>query len=214
MIGENVKKKVAFLGAGSFSDGVLVWLDTDKYEFVGYFDDKAIESYREFQVFGKIHEVLGYLDNGSIDGVFVTIGDNVKRQEIFELVASSHYDKLINIISDKSYISNLESIQGRGIFIGFAAFVGAGSIISDNCILNTAAIVEHHTVVEHHCNIAPRATVNGLCHIGQGVYLGSASTVIQMLRIANGTTVGAGAVVVKSIEESGTYVGVPARKIK
>ncbi|MDO4814839.1 MAG: acetyltransferase [Gemella sp.] len=209
-----MKKKVAFLGAGSFSDGVLAWLDTNKYEFVGYFDDKDIEYYRNHKVFGKISQVLSHLENGTIDGVFVTIGDNAKRREIFELVAKNHYEKIINIISPRAYISNLDSIQGRGIFIGFSAFIGADAKISDNCIINTAAIVEHHTRVEKHCNIAPRATVNGICNIGQEVYLGSASTVIQMISIADKTTVGAGAVVVKNIEEAGTYVGVPAKKIK
>lgn len=209
-----MKKKIAFLGAGSFSDGVLSWLDNHEYEFVGYFDDKGIDRYRQHKVFGKIHEVLSYLENGTIDGVFVTIGDNVKRKEVFEMVAQQHYDKIINIISDKAYVSDESSINGRGIFIGFSAFIGAESRISDNCIVNTAAIVEHHTIVESHCNIAPRATVNGLCYIGEAVYIGSAATVIQMIHVAQCVTIGAGAVVVRDILESGTYVGVPAKKIK
>lgn len=209
-----MKKKIAFLGAGSFSDGVLSWLDKEKYEFIGYFDDKDIATYRNYKVFGKIEEVLDYLEDGKVDGVFVTIGDNDKRKEIFEMVSKNHYDKIINIISDRSYISETASLEGRGIFVGFSAFIGADSKISDNCIINTSVIVEHHTNVEKHCNIAPRATINGLCHIEEEVYLGSGSIVIQMIKIAAKTTIGAGAVVVKNIEESGTYVGVPAKKIK
>ncbi|MBS8097782.1 NeuD protein, partial [Streptococcus suis] len=42
----------------------------------------------------------------------------------------------------------------------------------------------------------------------------SGSTVIQCIEIAPYTTLGAGTVVLKSLTESGTYVGVPARKIK
>ena len=44
--------------------------------------------------------------------------------------------------------------------------------------------------------------------------VGSGSTIIQLVEIAPYTIIGAGAVVVKTIEDSGTYVGVPARKIK
>ncbi|MGM5693725.1 NeuD/PglB/VioB family sugar acetyltransferase [Streptococcus suis] len=207
-------KKVAFLGAGTFSDGVLPWLDSRLYELVGYFDDKPIESYRGYPVFGRLHDVIDYLDTGKIDAVFVTIGDNVKRKEIFELIAKEHYNALFNIISEQAHIFSPDSIKGRGIFLGFSSFVGADSYVYDNCIINTGAIIEHHTTVEAHCNITPGVTVNGLCHIGTGTYIGSGSTVIQCIEIAPYTTLGAGTVVLKSLTESGTYVGIPARKIK
>lgn len=208
------KKKVAFLGAGSFSDGVRPFIDKNKYEFVGYFDDKDIDNYREYPVFGKINTVIDALDRGIVDCVFVTIGDNVKRREIFEMVAEKHYDALFNIISPNSHIFSEDSIKGRGIFIGFSAFIGADSYVYDNCIVNTGAIVEHHTTVEAHCNITPSATINGLCHIKEGCYLGSGSVIAHTVTIAKNCTIGAGAVVLKTIEESGTYVGVPVKKIK
>lgn len=207
-------KKVAFLGAGTFSDGVLPWLDTELYEFVGYFDDKPIKEYNGYPIFGTLYSVLEYLENGTIDGVFVTIGDNIKRKEIFDLVAENHYENLINIISQKSNIFSIDNIQGHGIFIGFSSFIGADTYIYDNCIINTGAIVEHHSNVESHCNIAPGVTINGLCKIGEGCYIGSGSILIQNISLTPYTTLGAGTVVVKSIFEAGTYVGVPARKIR
>lgn len=210
-----MKKKVAFLGAGSFSDGVLPWLDEEKYEFVGYFDDKDISEYRGYPIFGKIYDVIEYLEEGKIDCVFVTIGDNKKRAEIFNVIAKDYYYSLINIISKKSNIFDKSSIKGRGIFVGFSSFIGADTYINDNCIINTAATVEHHTIVEKHCNITPGVLINGLCNIGEGSYIGSGSILIQMISIAPHTTLGAGTVVIKSIETSGgTYVGSPARKIK
>ncbi|HFU6993008.1 TPA: NeuD protein, partial [Streptococcus agalactiae] len=107
-----------------------------------------------------------------------------------------------------------DSICGRGIFIGFGAFIGSKVKLFDNNVVNTGALIEHHTVVESHCNIAPNATINGLCYIREEVYVGSASVIIQTLDISSCTTIGAGAVVVKDIIEPGTYVGVPAKKIK
>lgn len=207
-------KKVAFLGAGTFSDGVLPWLDTELYEFVGYFDDKPIKEYRGYPIFGPLHSVIDYLDKGTIDAVFVTIGDNVKRKEIFDLVAENHYDALINIISKQANVFTADSIQGRGIFLGFSSFIGADSYVYDNCIINTGAIVEHHTTVEAHCNITPGVTINGLCTIGEGCYVGSGSVLIQSISLAPYIILGAGTVVVNSLETPGTYVGVPARKIK
>ncbi len=43
--------------------------------------------------------------------------------------------------------------------------------------------------------------------------MGIGSVVSNNINITSGCKVGAGAVVVKDIDETGTYVGVPARKI-
>lgn len=209
-----MRKKIVFLGAGSFSDGVFPWIDTNQYEFIGYFDDKPIQSYRGYPVFGKLVDSIEFLEEGKIDGVLVTIGDNEKRKEIFNIISKKHYNSFINVISDKANIFDSKSIKGRGIFIGFSSFVGADSYIHDNCIINTGAIVEHHSTVESHCNITPRATINGLCRIGEGTYVGSGSILVQSISIAPNTLLGAGTVVINSITEPGTYVGCPARRIK
>ncbi|MGT2829354.1 acetyltransferase [Streptococcus hillyeri] len=209
-----MKTRVAFLGAGSFSDGVLPYLNQEKYQFIGYFDDKPIENYRGFPVYGTLADSVTFLEEGKVDLVFVTIGDNKKRKEIFELISEQHYDALFNIISPQSAIMPTAQLSGKGIFVGFSAFIGSDSVIGDNCIINTSAIVEHHTIIKAHCNITPRATINGLCNIGQGCYIGSGSVLIQLVELADEIVLGAGAVVVKSLTESGTYVGTPARKIK
>ena len=74
--------------------------------------------------------------------------------------------------------------------------------------------MEHHTIVGSHCNISPGATINGYCVLGDGDYIGSKSVIIQLINIPSWTTIGAGGVVVKSLDKSGTYVGVPVKKIK
>ncbi len=49
--------------------------------------------------------------------------------------------------------------------------------------------------------------------VGNGTWIGAGAVVSNNVSICGEVTVGAGAVVVKDITESGTYVGVPARKI-
>ncbi|TCD46271.1 acetyltransferase [Streptococcus sp. X16XC17] len=209
-----MKKKLAFLGAGSHADAIIPVVDQLTYEFIGFFDDKNISEHDGYPVLGKMYDVLKFLDSGTIDAVFITIGDNAKRRELFDYVAKDYYESIINIISPNALVLTPESICGRGIFIGFGAFVGSKVQLFDNNVLNTGALIEHHTIVGPHCNIAPNATINGLCKIEEQVYVGSASVIIQTLKIASKTTIGAGTVVVKDIVESGTYVGVPSKKIK
>lgn len=207
-------KKLAFIGAGSHSDAVLPMVDLLEYKFVGYFDDKDIDEREGHPILGKIIDVITALDEKIVDCVLITIGENQKRKEIFEMVADKHYDKLINVISRGAVVLTPDSIKGRGIFLGHGSFIGAKVEIGDNCIVNTNAVIEHHTIVGSHCNIAPSATINGYCILDEGSYIGSKSVIIQLLKIPKWTIIGAGGVVVKSLNESGTYVGVPVKKIK
>ena len=180
-----MKQRVAFIGAGSHSDAVKPHLDIYNYEFVGYFDDKDIEEYKGYPILGKT---------------------------LFDLVNEKYPDAFINIVSREATILTDSSIKGKGIFIS-RCFIGSEVEIYDNSIVNTGAIVEHHTVIAPHCNVTPGAILN-FCKLGDGVYVGSGSTIIQLVEIAPYTIIGAGATVVKTIKESGTYVGVPARRIK
>ena len=54
---------------------------------------------------------------------------------------------------------------------------------------------------------------NYACRIGNDVWIGDEVTILGGINIADGTVIGAGAVVTKNTEPYGIYVGVPARKI-
>lgn len=207
-------KNLAFIGAGSHSDAVLPMIDTQLYRFAGYFDDKDLFERNGYPVLGKINEIDEFLEKKKIDVIFITIGENKKRKEVFDKLTEKWHSKFINIISKKATILTDNSIQGVGIFIGYNSFIGSQVSIKDNSIVNTGAIVEHHTTVGEHCNISPGATINGFCIIGNGSYIGSGSVLIQLKKIADWSIIGAGAVVVRDLMKSGVYVGVPAKKIK
>jgi serine acetyltransferase len=50
--------------------------------------------------------------------------------------------------------------------------------------------------------------------IGDCVYIGTNAVIREGVHICDGVTIGAGAVVLNDITESGVYAGVPAKKIK
>jgi acetyltransferase-like isoleucine patch superfamily enzyme len=50
--------------------------------------------------------------------------------------------------------------------------------------------------------------------VGDKSWVGIGATVINDIDICGGCVIGAGAVVIRNITEGGTYVGVPAKKIK
>lgn len=205
--------KLAFIGAGSHSDAVFPIINFSTFHFVGYFDDKNISEYNSFKIIGKINDALQAVKDGVVDFLFIAIGENEKRCEIYNQFEGYH-DKLVNIIAPSATILNKDAIQGNNIFVGYNSFIGAQTVIKSNSIVNTGCIIEHHSTIDKHCNIAPRSTINGIVRVKEKCYLGSGSIVIQGLIITENTFIGAGGIVVKDLQTSGLYVGNPVKMIK
>ena len=80
-------------------------------------------------------------------------------------------------------------------------------------IINTAATVDHDCKISDYVHVAVGAHLAGNVEVGSGTWIGAGAVVSNNIHICENVTVGAGAVVVSDIEERGTYVGVPARKV-
>ncbi|MBP5315054.1 MAG: NeuD/PglB/VioB family sugar acetyltransferase [Muribaculaceae bacterium] len=117
------------------------------------------------------------------------------------------------IIANDAYIGLCVSV-GDGSVVMHRAVVNANSSIGTNAIINTGAIVDHDCTIGNFCHLSTRSVVNGGCRIGNGVFLGSGAVVAQKVTICDDVVIGAGAVVVDDITVSGTYLGVPAVKVK
>lgn len=81
-------------------------------------------------------------------------------------------------------------------------------------IINTGATVDHDDVICDYAHISVGAHIAGTVTIEKSTWIGAGAVVSNNLHICGRVMVGAGAAVVKNIEEQGTYVGVPARKIR
>lgn len=110
-------------------------------------------------------------------------------------------------------------IMDKNIHIGEGSFIGAYSIITTNVkignhsILNRGCQIGHDSIIGDFLSMMPNSVISGNCVIGNQVYLGTNSSVREKLKICDDVIIGLNAGVVKDINESGTYVGVPAKKI-
>lgn len=111
-------------------------------------------------------------------------------------------------------------IMSKDVEIGVGSFIGAQSIITTNVKLGAHALLNRGNQIGHDCLIGdylsmmPGAILSGTEEVGDCVYLGNNATVREKLHIHSNTTIGMNSAVVKDIKEPGTYVGVPAKKIK
>ena len=91
--------------------------------------------------------------------------------------------------------------------------INAGANIGRGVIINTCSSVDHDCVIGDFCHIAVGAHLAGTAAVGAQTLIGAGAAVINNLTVAADVTVGAGAAVIGHITETGTYVGVPARKV-
>lgn len=143
------------------------------------------------------------------DRVFVAIGDNKKRNVFFD---SNEHLNYVSIISHTARIG-IESKINAGTFIGNFVHIGPQAKIGKQTIINNGAIVEHEVSIGDYCHIGPNVAISGRTKVGDNVFIGVGATVINNISICSNVIVGAGATVTTNITESGTYVGVPAKKI-
>lgn len=196
--------KLIIFGCGGHARSVAdIFLSNEPDSEIVFVDDNA-KSGEKILGFPVLKEVMVE------EPYFIAIGDNSKREEQYKKVKTQG---LISVISRSSYIGRNIRI-GTGCFIGNGVHLGPEVQIGTNTIVNNHAIVEHEVKIGSHSHIGPNATISGRSEVGDRVFVGVGATVIDGIRICSDVTVGAGSVVVDDITGSGTYVGVPARKIK
>lgn len=182
------------------------------YNVVGFIDDD--EKIWETKVNGI--EVLGGIDY---------IKNNFKDKEIYATITiasadvkkkiSSKLEKYVtweNIVDPTALISNYCHI-GKGTLIGPYSQVGPNSKVGDFCSVLFGCSIGHDAVLEDFVSVMDYCDITGYDYLEEGVYLGSSVAILPNIRICKDSVVGGGAVVVKNLLETGTYIGIPAKKM-
>ena len=204
-----MSKSVVIIGASGHGKVIADIIVNSGDRVLGFLDDaNDIQGNKiiGFPVLGKIADYDNYRDCEFV----IAIGNPYIREKIsIELPV-----KWYTAIHPTAVISSLDVEIGEGTVIMANAVVNPSARIGKHCIINTGAIVEHDNILEDYVHISPNATLAGVVTIGKSTHIGAGSCTKQVINIASDCIIGAGSVIVKDITENGTYVGVPARKIK
>lgn len=205
-----MKNKLLIIGASGHGKVVAdIALKMNKWESISFLNDNQnLKSSMGIDVIGTTKDVHKFIDSHD---VIVGIGNNSTREKIqnmLEILGAS-----IPVLIHPS------AIIGNDVEIGIGTVVMAGVVINcctkigNGCIINTSATIDHDNIIEDFVHISPGAHLAGTVKVGQGSWLGIGSIVRNNIIITQNVNIGAGAVVVKNITESGTYIGIPAKKV-
>ena len=146
--------------------------------------------------------------------VAIGIGYPQPRRRIAQWLAANPCFRFPNLVHPSVEIDSKYVALGRGNMVCKGVVLTCEIMIGDFNLLNWNVTVGHDTRIDSFCVVNPGANVSGNVHIEEGCFLGTGCQVLEGLTIEAAAVVGAGAVVTNSLEAPGTYVGVPARKVK
>lgn len=204
-----MSKSLIIVGAGGHGKVVADIAFKVGYENIIFFDNNdGIKECVDFPVLGKSDMTEKYK---SWD-FFVAISNADRRQEISKILNEKECN-IVSLIHPNAVISRRVKV-GKGTVVMAGAVINSDAVIGNGCIINTASSVDHDCVVEDYAHISIGAHLAGTVYIGKKTWIGAGATVSNNIRICGECMVGAGTVVIKDIDEKGTFVGIPARKIK
>lgn len=186
----------------------------DIAEKVGYTDivflddNPAVKSCGNYKVVGGCKEASSYKNADFI----VAIGNtNIRRK-----IQSEVTEMGLHIVS----LAHPAAVIAPNVKIGVGTVVMAGAVINPcteigrGCIINTCASVDHDCQIGDYVHVSIGAHVAGTVTIKENTWVGAGATISNNIEIGADCMIGAGAVVIADISEPGTYVGVPAKKLK
>lgn len=199
-------KKVVIIGAGGHGKVIADVVRAAGETVLGFLDDDPIKEHcGSDPILGVIADAASFSDC-----VFLlAIGNNAVRRRLAESMDLPWYTAI-----HPSAILSPSAVVGEGSVILPNAVVNAEATIGRHCIINTAAVVEHENEIADYVHLSPAVALGGQVIVGAQTHIGIGACVRNNIRICANCTVGAGAVVVNDIDETGTYVGVPARRLR
>jgi sugar O-acyltransferase (sialic acid O-acetyltransferase NeuD family) len=152
------------------------------------------------------------IENSDWTSFSICIGNPKWRKYFFELLVNKGVTP-INIFSDISSIQERSEIDTGNIFLDYS-LVEIDAKIGKGNLINCYAGIFHDAQIGDFNEIMPGAKILGGAKIGNECRIGTNATILPQIEICSNVVIGAGAVVVKNITEPGTYVGVPATKVR
>lgn len=214
--------RVVILGAGGFARE-LAWLlrecnaaaGAERYRFVGYVvnDPAALGPH------DSADETLGgdaWLDahRDAFDAFALGIGTPAARDRVATELRARYPEKDWPALVHPSVRYDRASCviePGAAVCAGVIATVnvhfGVFSLVNLACTLGHEARIGRASVLN------PTVNISGGVELGERVLVGTGAQVLQYLRVGDDASVGAGAVVTRSVEPHTTVVGVPAKPL-
>lgn len=203
------KKKLLIFGTGDIAQLAYYYFNNDSdYEVIAFCVDSAYCTSSQFENKPLIpfEEIQShYPPDGHDMFIAVSYADmNRLRKKKYEEAKLKGYTIASYISSKCSYLSQFP--PGENAFIFEDNTIQPYVKIGHNVTLWSGNHIGHHSEIADHNFISSHVVISGHCKIGSYCFLGVNSTLAHKVELAEGTLLGAGAIITKNTEENSVYV--------
>ncbi len=201
-------KTVVIIGAGGFGREVLQYAkDVGGFVVRGFLDDRH-ESELNLTELALLGSIKDYVPRPG-ESFLLAIGDPTARARIAKrfLQAGAHFETIVHPLA---YTASSAAV-GPGCIVAPFATLGAHSTLSAFGQLHFYASVAHDAVIGMFSALSPYSVVNGGGRLGEGVFLGTRSTINPKVEVGSYSKVAAGAVVYRNVSDRCIAAGNPAK---
>jgi sugar O-acyltransferase (sialic acid O-acetyltransferase NeuD family) len=151
---------------------------------------------------------------GAFDAFALGIGTPADRLRVAAEVSARFPDVPWPALVHPSAIFDRESAAlGRGVLVCANVVGTVNLVLEDFALVNLACTLGHEARIGEGAVLNPTVNISGGVVVHRGVLVGTGAQVLQYLEVGAGATVGAGAVVSKSVPPGVTVVGIPAKPL-
>ena len=182
------------------------------WNLLGYIDDgqEVGKSNKYGKVLGGIKFLNDYTEELS---VLMAIGNPaiVKRQ-----VEKINNPRIVfpNIIAPSVYFYDRGTVlMGKGNIITAGSRISCDVKLGNFNILNSGVYLGHDVSLGNYNLLEPETRLSGGTIVGNNNFFGTRSTVLQYLKIADDTRIGACSLILRNPQAGCLYMGNPAKKI-
>ncbi|WP_159479137.1 acetyltransferase [Chryseobacterium sp. 18068] len=205
--------ETVIIGAGGLGRELVSFINNSSIfkkvpNVIGFIDDdkKALDN---FDISLKVIDSLSENDFNKYESILLAINNSDIKRNIFSTIDSS---KICGFIHHSCIIGDRAKLH-QSVIVFPNVLVSCDTEISQGVFINCGSQIGHDVFIDEFTNIMANVDIGGNCKIGKNVMIGTGSTIYPGVKIADNTIIGAGSVVFRSIKNSGTYVGNPAKKI-
>jgi sugar O-acyltransferase (sialic acid O-acetyltransferase NeuD family) len=206
--------KLAIFGTSGFAREVRDIAELTGYDEIVFIGEKAEDSIQGSPV--KTEEEISPLVREGFSFV-IGIGNPKNRKAVLEKHPELYYVSLIHPTATFGYRQRGEIEKRSGNIVCAGVRMTNQITPGDFGIYNLNCTVGHDCIVQDFVTVSPGASISGNVLLQEGAYLGANSCVIQgksvtqKITIGRYATVGAGAVVTKSVSDNIIVKGIPAK---
>jgi sugar O-acyltransferase (sialic acid O-acetyltransferase NeuD family) len=152
-------------------------------------------------------------NKSELHNCIIAVGQPALKERIYNKINCE--STLFPVIIHPTVIYDKRTLKiGKGSIICPGNLITVEIEIGDFVHLNINTTVGHECKIGNFSTISPGVQISGNVKISSNVFIGTGATILEKVEITANSIIGASALVNKTIEEPGTYVGMPVKKIK